>query len=163
MSQARKTQKIEVRLTEAEKNMLKRMCKIQNKEVSELVKEKLFLRSNQEFCELVEDIEATKQDPFAFARLSEFLKVLTPENFLKAVEYFPSHIQSPFCKAYVASMVEFTAHVLGVLPPLWVKETVALEEPYFGSTLKNMRAYLMTQSPIPFRQRNIFIESADAQ
>jgi hypothetical protein len=43
--------------------------------------------------------------------------------------------------------------------PAWTRSIPPLAEPVFGSDLCSLRLYLLTNSPPPFRGRNIFIDS----
>jgi hypothetical protein len=46
-----------------------------------------------------------------------------------------------------------------VAVPEWTRSIPLLVEPVFGSDLKSLRLHLLTNSPPPFRSRNIFIDS----
>jgi hypothetical protein len=55
-------------------------------------------------------------------------------------------------------MVELAAHQKGVVPPAWVREVPPLDEPHFATPLEGLR--LLRASPVPFKRRNIFIDSS---
>jgi hypothetical protein len=44
--------------------------------------------------------------------------------------------------------------------PAWVRDTPALAEPVFGTSLQSLRLYLLANAPAAFRRRNIFIDSS---
>jgi hypothetical protein len=60
-------------------------------------------------------------------------------------------------------MVELGCQRFSIPAPAWTRAVVPLEEPFFGSTLESLRLHLLTQSPAPFRRRNIFIDSSLGQ
>jgi hypothetical protein len=41
-----------------------------------------------------------------------------------------------------------------------VREVPPLEEPHFATTLEGLRLHLLQVSPVPFKRRNIFIDSS---
>jgi hypothetical protein len=57
-------------------------------------------------------------------------------------------------------MVEQAAHRKRVGPPAWVREIPPLEEPHFVPPLEGLRLHLLQASPVPFKRRNIFIDSS---
>ncbi len=67
---------------------------------------------------------------------------------------------SPYLRNYVAAMVELAAHQRGVAPPVWVRQVPPLEEPHFATSLPGLRLTLLRASPVPFKRRNIFIDSS---
>jgi hypothetical protein len=67
---------------------------------------------------------------------------------------------SPYVQNYVAAMVELAAHQKGVASPGWVREVPPLDEPHFATALGGLRLHLLQVSPVPFKRRNIFIDSS---
>ena len=69
-------------------------------------------------------------------------------------------IADPYLANYVAAMVEQAAHLSGgVRPPRWTSNIVPLARPAFAVPWMVLRAHLLLESPVPFRRRNIFIDS----
>lgn len=69
-------------------------------------------------------------------------------------------IADPYLANYVAAMVEQAAHLKGCRrPPGWTAGIVPLARPVFAVPWMSLRAHLLLESPIPFRRRNIFINS----
>jgi len=96
---------------------------------------------------------------FALAALNDLLTALVPSRLaLVAVDTGLRNL-SPYMQNYVAAMVEQSAHRGGVIPPAWVNEIHPLEEPRFATSLTRLRAHLLRASPVPFRKRNIFVDS----
>lgn len=58
-------------------------------------------------------------------------------------------------------MVELAAHRREVPPPAWVRDVEPMEmEPRFATPLAGLRLHLLRASPVPFKRRNIFIDSS---
>ena len=72
---------------------------------------------------------------------------------------FPA-IEDPYRLNYVTAMVELAAHRAGVVPPVWTSLVTPLPIPVFIDESLNLRPHLLTASPVPFRRRNIFIDSS---
>ena len=69
-------------------------------------------------------------------------------------------IADPYLANDVAAMVEQAAHLRGgVRPPLWTSGVAPLAQPVFATPWMVLRAHLLLESPVPFRRRNIFIDS----
>jgi hypothetical protein len=57
-------------------------------------------------------------------------------------------------------MVELAAHRAETLAPLWVTRVQPVDAPVFIDLSLSLRLHLLTASPVPFRRRNIFIDSS---
>jgi hypothetical protein len=57
-------------------------------------------------------------------------------------------------------MVEQAAHQQDVVPPAWVRDVEPLDEPHFAVPLSSLRLHLLRAAPVPFKRRNIFVDSA---
>jgi hypothetical protein len=68
-------------------------------------------------------------------------------------------ISDPYLANYVAAMIEQAAHLKSVRPPQWTSGVAPLAQPAFITPLMVLRAHLLLESPVPFRRRNIFIDS----
>lgn len=97
---------------------------------------------------------------YALADLNAFLTSLSAGELLTAVSGAPTSALTEFAANYVAAMVEQACNRAAVPPPPWTRSVTPLREPYFGSALNSLRLYLLTHSPPPFRNRNIFIDSS---
>jgi hypothetical protein len=69
-------------------------------------------------------------------------------------------IRDRYLANYVAAMVELAAHRRGVHPPAWTSDIAPLPEPVFAVPWPSLRAHLLLESPVPFRRRNIFVDSS---
>ncbi len=60
--------------------------------------------------------------------------------------------------AYVAAMVEELCFTNNMDIPDWVfDKEYRLKEPFFAGGLENLKAFLLVESPVSFRRRNIFV------
>ncbi len=84
-------------------------------------------------------------------------------DFARAVRHAPEISLSPFEANYLAAMIEYAAMLKGVVPPDWTRMVPPLERPWFASALKSLRLHLLTNSPPPFRRRNLFVDSSIGQ
>ncbi len=58
-------------------------------------------------------------------------------------------------------MVKLAAHRRDVPPPAWVRDVEPMEtEPRFATPLAGLRLHLLRTAPVPFKRRNIFIDSS---
>ncbi len=70
-------------------------------------------------------------------------------------------IDDPYLANYVAAMVEQAVHLKGgARVPKWTSGIPPLPRPVFAAPWMSLRAHLLLESPVPFRRRNIFIDSS---
>jgi hypothetical protein len=108
-------------------------------------------------------LEALRDDDqpgFALAELNDLLSGLTSEELCGAVEHADLTGLTPYLRNYVAAMVELAAHRRDVPPPAWVRDVEPMEEPRFATPLAGLRLHLLRTAPVPFKRRNIFIDSS---
>jgi hypothetical protein len=60
--------------------------------------------------------------------------------------------------AYFQALAVYLAAKLNLDPPEWTQPAKHLSQPWFASTGKALRNYLLISSPAPFRARNLFID-----
>jgi hypothetical protein len=75
------------------------------------------------------------------------------------IEKFPlGKIKEKKHAAYVAAMVEDLCLNFNLEIPDWVfNKKYSLKEPYFVGGLESLKAFLLVESPLSFRRRNIFV------
>lgn len=115
--------------------------------------------AQERFAEILRALRSEGDRRFALAELNDFLAALTPLELAEAVEHADLEPLSPFSRCYVAAMVEMAAHDKGVSPPRWVGSVGPLQEPWFASKLESLRLHLLASSPVPFKRRNLFVDS----
>lgn len=112
------------------------------------------------FARLLDALRDDDQPGFALAELNDLLSGLTSAELCDAVEHADLTGLTPYLRNYVAAMVELAAHRRDVPPPDWVRDVEPMEEPRFATPLPGLRLHLLRTSPVPFKRRNIFIDSS---
>lgn len=91
--------------------------------------------------------------------LKEFYREMAKTPSRIGIADAPPLTGRPEYDAYLAAVAEVVAGEWGWTAPAWIFDSNRfLSEPYFGMAPPGMRVYLMQQSPIAFRRRNIFVE-----
>ena len=94
---------------------------------------------------------------FVLAELNDLLTAADAGQFELLA---PPSIADSYLANYVAAMVELAAHNTGTFPPAWTSGIAPLAEPVFALPFLSLRAHLLPELPVPFRRRNIFIDSS---
>ncbi len=161
MGKASKSAQLQIRVSHAQKAAIARAARGAGMDMSSYVLDTVLPDSSARFAKLVDgacgDLGAAR---FALAELNAFLSNLTAAELRKAVAAPPSTALTDFLANYVAAMVEYACARAGALAPAWTRSIKPLAEPFFASTLQSLRLYLLTHSPVPFRCRNLFIDSS---
>ena len=115
-----------------------------------------FVTTAEAFRSLTDQLGGTKPS-YILAELNDLLTAAAGDQF----ESLPGpSIDDPYLANYVAAMVELAAHLRGVRPPAWTSGIEPLSQPVFAVPWQSLRAHLLLESPVPFRRRNIFINSS---
>ena len=97
---------------------------------------------------------------FRLAELADYLCALPPERFRRAVAERPRAALDHATLNYLAGAIELAAERRGQMPPAWTAAVPPGETPAFGSELASVRLYLLTQAPVAFRRRTIFVDAS---
>ncbi len=156
---AAKTHQLQVRVTAKEKALLKRHALAAGMDVSSYVLARALPSLPDTFGALLRRLRSGQESRFVLAELNDFLYGCPPTELATAtarsdVAGLPLLLQN-----YVAAMVEQAAEQKSQSPPTWVADIPPLAEPFFTTTLVNLRLHLLQASPVPFKRRNIFIDS----
>ena len=154
-----KSQHLQIRVTSAQKAALRRSAQRAGQGLSAYVLSCLLPRARTRFDELVRALRDDEEHRFVFAELNDLLAGLTPAEMPDAVADPPPGDLSSYLRNYVAAMVEQAAQQKSVAPPAWVREVEPLERPDFVTPLASLRLHLLRAAPVPFRRRNIFVDS----
>ena len=127
--------------------------------MSAFVLERLLPSVRLRFDELLRSLADGEPRSYALAELNDLLAGLAPGEFRGLIADKALMELSPYLRNYVAAMVEQAAHQRDVEPPDWVAEIEPLEEPRFAAPLAGLRLHLLASAPVPFRRRNIFVDS----
>lgn len=64
------------------------------------------------------------------------------------------------CNAYLAAVAETLCREVSLPVPLWTESRqYFLHRPWFAGGLETLKALLLTESPVPFRRRNLFVSA----
>jgi hypothetical protein len=83
----------------------------------------------------------------------------TKANKIKMVKNCPfPNIKKKRDKAYIAALAEELCVRNHLKIPAWVEDKkLFLKEPFFVEDLESLKAFLLVESPVSFRRRNIFV------
>jgi uncharacterized protein (DUF1778 family) len=155
----RKTGQLQIRVTASEKKTLKHLARRAGQDVSSYVLSRTLPKSRLRFQELVEIVADDEERRFALAELNDLLANLTRAELSDAIGEAPPLDLSPYWRNYVAAMVEQATQQKNIPAPKWLSDIEPLTSPHFAAHLANLRLYLLHTSPVPFRRRNIFVDS----
>jgi uncharacterized protein (DUF1778 family) len=155
-----KTQQLQIRVTPEQKSALARLARRAGQDVSSYVLSRALPAAALRFGEILSALRQADRRRFALAELNDLLTELAPRELAEVTGGADLRGLSAYLQNYVAAMVELAAHRKGVGAPDWVREVPPLEEPHFATTLEGLRLHLLQVSPVPFKRRNIFIDSS---
>jgi hypothetical protein len=155
-----KSAQLQIRVSESQKSALRRQAKRAGLSMSDWVLNRVLPPVRETFQELLKALSVAEKPGYVLAEFNEFLTRLTVSEFKLAVSERPQAKLDDYWRNYVAATIEYAAASKRVQGPSWTHDVQPLEDPVFGSTLKSLRLHLLTNSPPPFRSRNIFIDSS---
>jgi hypothetical protein len=81
------------------------------------------------------------------------------ENKIKIIKNCPfPELKKKRDKAYIAALVEELCVRNKIRIPDWVEDKkLFLKEPFFVGELESIKSFLLVESPVSFRRRNIFV------
>jgi uncharacterized protein (DUF1778 family) len=154
-----KTQQLQIRVTAAQKRLIRLQAERAGTSVSAWVLARLLPSGPQRFQDHAAEIASSEAPGHAFAELLEWLGPLSAREFEQAVAEPPSAPLDPYWRNYLAATVEHGAALKGAAVPTWTREVPPLETPHFGSSLKSLRLHLLVSAPPAFVARNLFIDA----
>lgn len=158
---AGRSSQLQIRMTPEQKEVLRRLAHQAGQDMSTYVLSRALPDARMRFARTLETLRDEDQPSFALADLNDLLSSLTSGELRSAVEHADLTGLTPYLQNYVAAMVELAAHRLDVPPPSWVRDVQPLEmAPHFASPLASLRLHLLRAAPVPFKRRNIFIDSS---
>lgn len=155
-----KTSQLQIRVTPQEKATLKRHARAAGRDVSSYVLSRALPNGASRFAELLRSLATATDHRYALAALHDFLHDAVPIIFAAAVAEGDVAALTPYLRNYVAAMVDQAAAQKAVAPPAWVADVVPLDTPHFVTSLKSLRLHMLRSAPVPFKRRNIFIDSS---
>lgn len=160
MNRNSKLEQLQLRVSKEEKAAIRRAARLAGMDMSSYVLSRVLPPPARTFQSAVAALNGPDSPAFALAQINSFLSALTAPELHRAVATAPEVVLPPFLANYVAAMVETACSMHNLPIPSWTHSAPSLVEPAFGSTLPSLRLYLLTNSPPPFRRRNIFIDSS---
>ena len=155
-----KLSQLQIRVSEEEKAAIRAAAERAGMDMSSYVLGRVLSIPGKEFQKILEALAAGSPSSFALADLNSLLSKLAPTELASAIAVRPAVELSAFLANYVAAMVESACAKHGISVPAWTRKVAPLDEPVFGSSLKQLRLHLLTRAPAAFRRRNIFIDSS---
>lgn len=155
-----KTEQLQIRVTPAQKAALKRAARAAGTDVSSYVLARLLPPVRERFATLLGALEDAGDTRYVLAELHDLLAACPPALLADATASPPRARLSPHLQNYVAAMVELAADQKGVRPPAWTEDIAPLAAPAFASPLRSHRLHLLRTAPVPFKRRNIFVDSS---
>ncbi len=155
-----KSEQLQIRLTPSEKSALRLLAERAGMDVSSFVLSRALPPLQEEFVSFIRLIADPARRSIALRELNDLLTDITAGDFPVVcsdpwgIEALDERYQN-----YLAAMVEEAAGHLGLHPPAWTAEVLPLREPWFNTEMRSFRPYLLMASPVPYRRRNIFVES----
>jgi hypothetical protein len=154
-----KTAQLQIRVSADQKTAIQRAAARAGMDMSAYVLSQLLSVPATQFRDCAAACAGSELPRFALAELNSLLTGLTAGELREAVAAPPPAGLTPFHANYIAAMVEQACAKRSIMIPAWTRSIPPLAEPVFGSELRSLRPYLLTNSPPPFRGRNIFIDS----
>lgn len=154
-----KSQQLQIRVTPRQKAALKRLARAAELDVSAYVLSRALPPAGLGFAAILARLDDDEDRRYTLAELNDFLAALGSAELRDAVAHADLRKLSPFLRNYVAAMVEQASHQKRVPPPSWTTEVEPLALPYFATPLTSLRPHLLRASPVPFKRRNIFVDS----
>lgn len=151
---------LQIRLTPEQKETLRRQSRQAGQDMSAYVLSRVLPESRSSFVRLLDELRDGESARFALAALNDLLSGLGPDELRRAVEHADLEGLSPYLANYVAAMVELASHRSDVPPPAWVRKVEPLETPRFATPLASLRPHLLRTAPVPFKRRNLFVDSS---
>lgn len=157
---SKKSEYLQIRVTPEQKTALRRSAHRAGQGISSFVLDRVLPPVRLRFRDLLGVLADEADSSFALAEINDLLFGLTAAELAEAVTDPPLEGLSPYLRNYVAAMVEQAAHQKGADPPGWLGDVEPLAEPRFATRLAGLRLHLLAASPVPFRRRNLFVDSS---
>jgi hypothetical protein len=155
-----KTAQLQVRVTPREKARLRRLADAAGMDLSAYLLARALPDDAGRVAALLQQLATTDAPAFPLAELHDLLVATPAVEFATLVAAPPPRTLAPWLANYVAAMVETAASRLGVVPPAWAADVPPLDAPWFATPLKALRPWLLRASPVPFRRRNLFVDTS---
>lgn len=157
---ALKSSQLQIRVSQAQKKAIAQQAKKAGMSMSDWVLKKVTEEDTNRFKTLTTELASGENSSFVLAELNDYLAQLDAKTLMAEITHVPDTRLSPYLQNYIAAMVEQACALKNIAKPTWLADVVPLEKPHFISDFKKLRLHLLLNSPPPFRNRNIFIDSS---
>lgn len=154
-----RSQQLQIRVTPQQKSALRRRARAAGLGMSEYVLTRVLPEGQDRFAALVRALADAPDPRSVLAEIHDLLATATASELSAAVEYADLDRHTAFHANYLAAMVEQACAQKGVSAPPWTARVRPLEQPYFATDLRSLRAHLLRESPVPFKRRNLFVDA----
>jgi uncharacterized protein (DUF1778 family) len=156
-----RTSQLQIRVTAAEKETLKRLAQTAGQSLSAYVLSQALPSTDRRFAEALEALADSAADPRgALAALRAVLRDLSAEEMKPALAHPRVRELTPVLQNVVAAVVEQASADKGAEPPAWVQDVLPLDRPHFGWNLQSLRPHQIHLTPAAFKRRNLFFDPA---
>ena len=155
-----KSEQLQIRVSPEQKARIKKQASLAGEDVSKWVLLKLLPPDADKFQHLIDKLATSPHAPsLMLSEIHDFLQSISAGALEVAVGAADVTALKSLEANYIAAMVEQACSNKGVQMPSWLGTIARLPRPWFASELKSLRLHLLTQSPAPFRRRNLFVDS----
>jgi hypothetical protein len=154
------SEQLQIRVSLRLREALKRRAREAGLDLSACVLSRALPAPAARFAELLDELRREERSSYVLAALNDFLAGLAAADLAAAVADADLGGLSPFLRNYVAAMVEQACDRKGLAPPEWVRQVEPLELPHFAVPFRSLRPHLLRSAPVPFKRRNVFVDSA---
>jgi hypothetical protein len=154
-----RSSQLQIRVTPREKAVLRRQAALAGLDLSAYVLLRALPSPDTAWQELVAALASADEPGYVLAELNDLLTRSAPIEFTRLTALEPPRGLAPWTANYLAALVEQAAALKSVAPPVWSARIAPLAEPWFGTALRSLRPYLLRVSPVPFKRRNLFVDS----
>lgn len=160
MADSTKGGQLQIRVSEREKAAIQAAARRAGMDMSAYVLARVLPDIETRASALLGRMASPDTRKLALAEFSSWLNDLSGAEFEQVVRIVPAKTLPDEVRNYLAAMVELTCARRQLLVPPWTHEVAPLRQPYFASALVGLRLHLLTNSPPPFRRRNLFVDTS---
>jgi uncharacterized protein (DUF1778 family) len=159
-----RSSQLQVRVSPAQKEALKRLAELSGQTVSAYVLSKALPATTHALDSALHELRAGPgKQRAALTALRRAIADLPPLEFEERLQSVRVSDLPPLTQNRVAGLVEEVAHQRRVDPPPWVGAIAPLENPHFRWALSSLRPYQLRAGPVSLKRRNVFDPSAVAE
>ena len=158
-----KVSQLQIRVTPAEKQALKRLAAAAGETVSSYVLSRALPSTGVALAGLMSRLGDAELDVReTFADLAAGLEEIPPDELAEALPEPDLDEVPPVLLNRAAALVEADATRRGGVAPAWTRRVAPLARPHFGWSLTSLKPHQMRVTPAAFKRRNLFFDPADA-